>query len=192
MFLKWSDDPRPLGFRLTSLCLSPIHIPRYSWGQTIDFTASGNAGPYLGSDWGIPDKYGRWTEAKEAKLVLRPNQDAETEKLVSFLISDCVVGARAPHLPVQVVVNDKLTDEWTLGPSREPHIRAVKLGQEDLKSDRDLEITFRVPEPRTPASLGWSDDTRSLGIRLALACIGGDTLPLTPWAAETRDGEAMR
>jgi len=185
--LKWSDDLRPLGFRLTRLRMSPLQMPKYSWGQMIDFTENGNADSYVHSNWGMPDNLGRWIEGEGAKLVLRLDQDAETEKLASFLISDCMVDRQAPHLPVHVVVNDKLADEWTLGPSRAPHVRAVKLRQEDLKSDRDLVIAFRVPEPRTPASLGWSNDARSLGIRLTLACIGCDTLSLS-WQSQQRKG----
>jgi hypothetical protein len=176
--LKWeSDDLRPLGFRLTSIQLAPV--TKYTLGETIDFTEGGNGENYLWSNWATPDPTGRWTEGEEATLRFRLDSGPTTAQTASFLVSDCMVDRRSsPSLPVQVLANGRLVDEWALGPERGPQVRSFSLSPDLLRSDQDLVIAFRVPEPRSPASLGWSNDVRPLGIHLARACLGSSGLLL--------------
>jgi hypothetical protein len=180
--LRWSpDDPRPLGFRLTSLRMAPV--PSYRLGETIDFTEGGNAEHYLWSNWATPDPGGRWTEGEEATLRLCLGAPLTTAQTASFLVSDCMVDRTlSPRLPVQVLVNGTLVEEWAFGPERRPQVRSITLTPDLLGANRNLVIVFRVPEPRSPASLGWSGDARLLGIRLARACLGGSELLFLPKA----------
>jgi hypothetical protein len=159
--LGWSEDQRPLGFRLTQLRMTPL--PKYHWGEVIDFTEGGNAGQFLGSGWATPDDSGRWTEGEEATLRLR-------------------VPRLSPTLPVHVHVNGALAEEWVFGPDRSPHVRTIALEPERVGEAEELVITFRVREPRSPASLGWSADPRPLGIRIARARLGGDPAHSMVWA----------
>lgn len=177
--LQWSSDSRPLGFRVRSLRIAPLL--RYRLGQTIDFGEGGNAEDYLWSNWATPDPDGRWTEGEEATLRFRLDPGVTRAQTASFLISDCMVDGRASssHLAVQVLANGTLVDEWEFG-QRRPQIRAFDLAPDLLSADRDLVVAFRVREPRSPASLGWSSDRRPLGIRLARACLGGDPLHVRP------------
>ncbi len=189
--LKWSDDTRPLGFRLTRFRMSPVEFPPYRFGQVIDFTETGNAEDFLGANWTYPDRLGRWTEGQEATLTLRLDQGSAAPLPASFFISDCVVSEHSPYLPVQVAVNGIQIGEWSVGPDRKPHVRTLEIAPEHLVKDRALQIAFRVPQPRSPASLGWSGDQRPLGIRLTRVCVGTETLssrmPRPTWRAALRD-----
>jgi hypothetical protein len=142
-------------------------------GQVIDFTDKGNAAPYLEAGWSARDEYGCWTLGTEATLTLRldPRPDGPTS--LSVLVSDIMVDVTAPTLPVEVSANGKMLAKWTMGPDRAPHQRTVELPPEVIPADGSLSLVFRVATPRTPASMGWSGDTRPLGIRLTRAVIGG-------------------
>ena len=77
-------------------------IPVYQMGQVIDFTDKGNAAPYLEAGWSARDEYGCWTLGTEATLTLRldPRPDGPTS--LSVFVSDIMVDATAPTLPVEV------------------------------------------------------------------------------------------
>jgi hypothetical protein len=181
--LNWEgNDPRPLGFRLTSLRMLPI--PRYRLGETIDFTDGGNAEPYLWSNWAAPDPTGRWTEGHEATLRFHLDAGPTSSQRASVLIADCMVDRRSsPILPIQVLANGELVDEWALGPERRPQVRSFTLPPELLAPNKEVLLAFRVPEPRSPASLGWSNDSRPLGIHVARACLGDTDLQFHSEAA---------
>jgi hypothetical protein len=168
--LHWSDDARPLGFRLTRFQTYPSQAPSYRLGQIIDFTEGGNAEGFLGEAWSTPDQYGRWTLGREARLALRLDQCPNGPVLASFLVSDCMVSEEAPALPINVVVNGQMIEEWILGPSREVHERRLLLSP-DVLAGGEVMILFQVPTPRSPASLGWSGDVRPLGLRLTKASL---------------------
>jgi hypothetical protein len=88
-------------------------------------------------------------------------------------VSDIMVDLTAPTLPVEVMADGKMLAKWTMGPDRTPHQRTVELPPEVIPLDGSLSLVIRIATPRTPASMGWSGDTRPLGIRLTRAVIGG-------------------
>jgi hypothetical protein len=81
-------------------------------------------------------------------------------------------------MPVRVKANGRLVGEWSLGPEREVEIRSVNLPAEVVAGAEELILTFEIPAPRSPESLGWSSDSRLLGIRLARAVIGRDDIEM--------------
>jgi hypothetical protein len=189
--LNWSGDTRPLGFRLTGLRIEPLVTPVYRMGQIIDFTEKGNAAPYLEAGWSARDEYGCWTQGTEATLTLRLDPCPDGPTSLSVLVSDSMVDATAPTLPVEVSANDKMLAKWTMGPDRTQHQRTVELPAEVIPPDGSLTLAFRIATPRTPASMGWSGDPRPLGIRLTSAMIGGRgllELLTRGWAALLRRG----
>jgi hypothetical protein len=171
--LNWSGDTRPLGFRLSGLRIEPLVTPIYRMGQIIDFTENGNATPYLEAGWSARDEYGCWTQGTEATLTLRLDPCPDGPTSLSVLVSDSMVDATAPALPVEVMANGKMLAEWTMGLDRTAHQRTVELPPEVFPPDGSLSLVFRIATPRTPASMGWSSDPRPLGIRLTRAVIGG-------------------
>ena len=104
----------------------------------------------------------------------------------SFVISDCMVSETAPTLPVRIKANGKLVGEWTLGPDREVHRRSVNLPAEIVAGAEELILTFEIPAPRSPASLGWNSDSRLLGMRLARAVIGRADIEMPVFGKRTR------
>jgi len=175
--LKWSDDSKPLGFRLTRFQMEPARTPAYRLGDVIDFTDRGNGQPFLDANWSACDHYGTWTTGPKSSLTLRIEGATQSSLSASFVISDCMVGAGAPTLPVRVNVNEELAEEWILGPDRKPHQRTVQLSPEAVAAGRDIAISFETPELRSPASLGWSQDPRLLGLRLTGMMLGPGELP---------------
>jgi hypothetical protein len=175
--LNWSTwDTRPLGFRLTKFHLAPAGSLKYRVGDVIDLTGSGNStafvGDFLGTEWALPDQYGSWTIGELATMKI-PFEHPPTSGLpASFVISDCVVSEAVPVLPVRIKANGKLVGEWTLGPDREVQRCSVNLPAEIVSGVEELILTFEIPAPRSPASLGWNSDSRLLGMRLARAVIG--------------------
>src|ERR1039458_2343100 len=106
--LGWSTwDQRPLGLRLNQLRLAPAGPSKYRLGDIIDFTDGGNsiafAGDRLGVEWSLPEPYGSWTLGTEASLKVEVGQALPPASTpAAFVISDCMVSARAPKLPVVV------------------------------------------------------------------------------------------
>lgn len=175
--LHWpGTDLRPLGFRLTKLRLSAAGSSKYRVGEVIDFTEGGNAiaflGERLGPQWAPPDRYGSWTVGKEAAITVPFEEPLRTGVPACFIITDCAVSERAPELPVRVRVDGALVAEWLLGPDREGHKRVIEIPAELAAGRNELTLALEIPEPQPPRSLGWGDDPRALGIRLARLAIG--------------------
>jgi hypothetical protein len=82
-----------------------------------------------------------------------------------------MVSGRAPKLPVVVKANGRVVAEWTLD-DRNVHTRSINLPPEVFAAAPELTLTFEIPAPRSPASLGWNTDDRPLGLRLAHVVIG--------------------
>jgi hypothetical protein len=175
--LKWSDtDMRSLGFRLTKFCLNAV--PTYNLGQVIDLTAaSGSALDHLSSKWSLPDPYGVWTSGPDAAITMRFKPPPVTGFAASFVISDCMLAKSAPELLVLVKANGTVVAEWRLR-DRRPHRRSIHLPAGVISASRELMLAFEIPMPRSPASLGWSDDPRPLGIRLARVLLGDGELEI--------------
>jgi len=175
--LNWSTwDTRPLGFRLTKLRLASAGSLKYRLGEIIDLTDSGNStafiGDFLGTEWALPDQYGSWTVGELATMKIPFERPPTSSVPAAFVITDCTVSETAPALPVRVKANGQLVGEWSLGPDREAHRRSVNLPAEIVAGAEELILTFEIPSPRSPASLGWNSDSRLLGMRLARAAIG--------------------
>jgi len=171
--LGWSTwDKRPRGIRLNKLKIAPVL--QYHLGDVMDFTAGGPAvafvGDSLGVEWAVPDAWGFWTIGKRARLNVLLNHALAQDTAMTVVISDCMVRPANPKLPVIVKANGHTVAEWVLD-NRKPHTRTFQLPAAAL--DRpELNLTFEIPEPRSPADFGWGSDPNPLGLRLACAAIG--------------------
>ncbi len=180
--LQWpGHDLRPLGFRLTSFRMTPTGSLKYKLGDVIDLTDGGNSAifldDFLWTQWALPDNYGSWTVGGEATIKVPFEEPPAGEVPASFIISDCMVSKRAPTLSVLLKANGRQVAEWELR-DREAHRRSVNLPAEVLAGSQELILTFEIPTPRSPESLGWASDSRPLGIRVARAVIGRDDLEI--------------
>jgi hypothetical protein len=55
----------------------------------------------------------------------------------------------------------------------------------------ELILTFEIPTPRSPASLGWNSDSRLLGMRLARAVIGRADIEIPRFGARVVPHRSM-
>jgi hypothetical protein len=160
---------------LNQLRLAPAGLSKYRLGEVIDLTDGGNSiafvGDLLGVEWALPEPYGSWTVGSEASLKVLFEELPSKAVPASFVISDCMVSGHAPNLPVVVKANGCVVAEWTLD-DRNVHTRSVNLPAEVFAAAPELTLSFEIPAPHSPASLGWNTDDRPLGLRLARAVIG--------------------
>lgn len=136
-------------------------------GQTIYFRDR-SAGLFLGSGWSQPEAWGIWSDAEQASLVF----------LARF-----APGAEGPHLrfafrpyirpstgrqTISVSVNGRLADTWTITKEMDDKgccERTIALGRE-LNPAEEVDITFRIHDPRKPEADREIVDGRRLGIFL--------------------------
>jgi hypothetical protein len=181
-YMQWSMwDTRPLGLRLTKFRLEPAGPLKYRVGDVIDLTASGTPAVFIGDsqgvEWAQPDQFGSWTIGREASLNIRFEAPPTGALPASFIVSDAMVSKAAPNLAVRIKANGQLAGEWTLA-ARGVQRRSLNLPAEAVTGAPELTLTFEVLTPRSPESLGWSSDSRPLGLRLARLAIGRSDVPM--------------
>jgi hypothetical protein len=196
--LGWSQQTRPLGFRLTSLRLAPASASQYKLGDVIDFADVGNAVPFLGealgAQWAAPDRFGCWTIGTEAALTVPFQEPPAAAIPATFIVNDCNVGEKQPKIHVLVKANGHAAAEWELGPARHSRKLTIDLPAEAVSGAREVTLAFEIRDPRSAAALGWTTDPRLLGIRITRAVIGSreldfpmfDPAPSAPRGLATR------
>jgi hypothetical protein len=193
ILLGWSQtDDRRLGFRLTRFRMDPVGVPRYKLGEVIDFTAQGRGAGYLDLQWTAPDRYGAWTLGPESRMFVNFEAPPPSSVDAAFVVSDCMVSNAEPAMPVRVKANNEVVDEWVLGPDRTPHVRSLKIPATAIAHRSHLTLTFEVPDPRSPVALGWSADSRPLGLRLARAVLGQERIEVPNFSLATESMESIR
>jgi len=185
--LGWSTwDKRPRGIRIRTLKVAPVL--QYHLGDMMDFTAGGDAvafaGDSLGVQWAVPDNWGFWTIGKHASIMVPFDRAPGKAAPMAVVISDCMVRAADPKLPVTVRANGQVVAEWVLE-SRKPHVRTLELPAGALM-EADVTITFEVPNPHSPADFGWGPDPNPLGLRIARAVIGKSEIAIPDFEAHLR------
>jgi hypothetical protein len=145
----------------------PMDFP-YEYGSEVEFNTSGNSSMYIGNGWGSPEVWGRWTEAREAKLAIP--LDATTLESDSKLTITAEIQAfvSAKHLNQSFILKANGTQigsgVFRLG--EEPHEISAVIPSNLARIKSPLEITFLLENPISPAKLGMSEDRRMLGIGL--------------------------
>uniref|UniRef100_Q02BK0 Uncharacterized protein n=1 Tax=Solibacter usitatus (strain Ellin6076) TaxID=234267 RepID=Q02BK0_SOLUE len=184
-------DTRPLGFRLCRLRISPVGRLTYRPGDPIDFFEGGDSmafvGDAMGSQWSFPGPRGSWTIGTRCSFHVTFDGPVAGDLPCAFVISDCMIPARAKPLPVTVKANGQAIAEWLLG-DRNPHrqfatIPAAVLAQ-GAAAAPELTLVFEIPEPRSPESLGWNADPRPLGFLLARVVIGSREVAIPKFKAD--------
>ena len=132
-------------------------------GAALDFAStSADATPFV-TGWGLPEPTGRWTVGSEAVIAWDVGDDHGN--LFLHCDGDAFLSAAAPQQVVEVWANDRKMAEWEFALGRPSPLPArVPLA---LAPDTPiLFLTFRIRQPRSPAELGLSDDTRALGLHV--------------------------
>ncbi|MBI1803908.1 MAG: sulfatase-like hydrolase/transferase [Ignavibacteriae bacterium] len=151
-----NDDPRDLGIGVGWIRMNPL--ARYVYGSPIGFKVGGNALPYLGRGWSVPEGFGTWTEGPVARvnLVIPPSNG---DLLLEAKFKPFVFG-RAKQQFVILKTNDHEIGKWEASDSGAYHARIPK---STLHGDL-LRISFEMPDAKSPRELGMNDDPRILGV----------------------------
>ena len=163
--LNSSVDSRKLGIAVQSLLLSrlvtvenpfPVLI---NYGETIDFRKGGSSNLYKISGWSPVEESLTWTDGADAHLrfqLARVDQDIElTMVLNPFIVENLLLEQK-----VIISVNSMIVGEWIVN-KRDQY--KVSIPRELIKKN-SLELSFHLPNAKSPAELSVSADRRILGL----------------------------
>jgi hypothetical protein len=136
----------------------------YSPGDTLVFRKGGNAKQYQGPGWSWEEDHGTWTDGSEATLFMK--LDGAADIPMEVLISgQAFVSKQHPEQSVDVFANDQLLAHWTF--RNEDSLTELHAAMPaELVRSPSLKLSFRILNPISPASIGLSEDSRKLGIKV--------------------------
>ena len=140
----------------------PVHA-----GTTLTFGSSGNGISALMHGWGRPEEWGTWSVAKQAalKFVPGPDQDFPLE-------ADLNYRSFIPHddstLSVACRTNGMEIVSWECTPAAWSGVQRLTIPTDSRGPDGAITLEFVISEPRSPAELGLSPDSRLLGIGIKI------------------------
>ena len=141
---------------------TPINFEKipYLLGSLIDFRTGGNAYLYEAEGWGAREEGGSWAVNGKSLLTLDIPKQPTTDLLITLR-------ARA-FLPPQhatfeetIRVNGEAVARWSI---KEPRLEKRVRVPLSLLHSPHLQIEFLDSDPKSPAELGLSTDTRRLGL----------------------------
>ncbi len=139
------------------LSLEDIAWPRYSWGDVIDFTASGyTAGLYVEKGLSSPEEKFTWTLGDQLVIKMTVNGAKQGDPFDALLNLENVLDVQ--HITVSVngfIVSEQ---ELRVGDS-------VRFGGQ-VGENGTVRIVIDLPDCKSPKDLGMSADERKLGIAI--------------------------
>ena len=146
-----------------------LKLKPYVPGSVIDFRLGGNAKHYKADGWGNAEEGGAWTLGDHSVLLLNLPDVPVTDLLLTFKAHAFLVPKR-PRFGERLRINDRDLTNWTVASSQ--FERQVSIPRAFVHS-RLLKIDFIDQDPKSPAELGYSADSRQLGLAM-------ETLSLKP------------
>ena len=159
--LALSGDTRKVGLALHTL---RVDLAIYSPGEVLDFRTGGNARSFEREGWADPEPGGSWTVGGHSVLVLQLPAPP-TSDLVLSIEAHAFTPPQRSHFDETLVVNGRVAAQWSIT-DHEPLIqRQVRLPAGLIRSPV-VPIEFINHDPRSPADLALSADTRKVGLAL--------------------------
>jgi hypothetical protein len=134
----------------------------YTFGEKLRFGARARGRKYLGSGWSAPEPAHCWSDGPEATVVLPLSHMPTADMLLRILCRGYKPGPDSPAQVVQVSVNGRPVGSFEAG---DMAWHDLVIPHEAI-GGRDMELALAFPRAVSPASLGLSKDTRTLGISL--------------------------
>jgi hypothetical protein len=126
-------------------------------GEVADFRG-------FGLGWARPDAVGVWTHGRRSSLRLRVGRRLRQPRSLVLTFADaCVEGDDV--VTVDAAVDGRSVDTRTFARVDPRQDWRIELPRSVRSS---VDVTISVRDPRSPESLGWSDDKRELGVRLRM------------------------
>ena len=156
-----SIDKRKIGLAFHTLRLDTT---TYSPGEVLDFRVGGNAHRFEDEGWGDPEPGGSWTIGGHSVLVL-PLAAPPTGDLLLSIEAHAFTAPQRRHFDDTLLVNGRVAAQWSIT-DREPIIQKQVRLPAGLVRSPVLRIEFINHDPRSPAEVGLSTDTRKVGLAL--------------------------
>lgn len=174
--LGQGEDTRELGLFFEQLTLQttetvPLHFydkpPEYRMGTPVTLSEDDQGICYLAGGWSRPNRRGGvWSEARRAVLRLGLRKPIPAHLEFRFRAKP-LLHETQPALTTTVVINNEPVKRFTFR-SQDPAQYAVRVPRGLIGNSGELIVEFRIADPRSPMSLGISEnDDRDLGILVA-------------------------
>jgi hypothetical protein len=129
-------------------------------GETVDFGTDGSSIPFVWAGFASPEKAGTWTSDKVATLIMKP--DGASRGQLQLRATGFIAGG---PVRVSVLINEAAAGEMTFDKKNSEGTFTFAM-PEGTMQEGTLKIDFMISEPKSPASLGLSRDSRELGFML--------------------------
>lgn len=116
----------------------------------------------LETGWSFPESWGIWTIAPEAKIRIQNNLQAPILTVEGRSIA---APGKQDRSVIQMAINGRSMPDLIFEPADQTQKFSFKIPPDILNRQREIVLTFRVPEPVCPNKFG-SSDTRCLGFGL--------------------------
>jgi hypothetical protein len=153
-------SPAPTAAPQATSASSPTQANQsYSYGTVVSFAQDGQGKRYQVSGWSKTEQLFTWTDKTTAVLAFKI---PPTQSPLTFRIRlEGLTGAGLPFQPVSVDANGKAIANWEV--SGKQDFTAV-IPADVAKGSDTLTLTLHIPKAATPASLGYNQDVRTLGV----------------------------
>lgn len=136
----------------------------YPLTYPIDFHLGGDAYLYETEGWGQAEDGGSWALGRHSALRLQLST-APTSDLLLKITAHGFTPPQHSAFRETVLVNDTKVAEWAVTSEQSQLTKEVILKRAIL-DEGSLKIEFFNDDPRSPAELGWSTDTRKISLAL--------------------------
>jgi hypothetical protein len=141
-----------------------LSLPRYRLGDTLELTGEAPQCPYLGSGWWSPEPLGTWSASRYAELRLRLDPPPQRDLLLTARLMPLVAESHR-ETSVELAVNRMSVGQWTLT-KMEPTTEQIRIPLQRVPTGEML-LRLSIEGPPSPAAMGWSNDSRELGVLLS-------------------------
>jgi hypothetical protein len=126
------------------------------------------------SGWSEPEKTGRWTIGKEARLGWRIADRPSGDLVCRIEAMPGLHNVAHPVMRVEIWANNVQVDEWRFD-AKPPieTVRSFRIARSAFARDEILVLSFVVNDPFVPSRAGISPDARELGLHLQSLTFSG-------------------
>jgi hypothetical protein len=162
--LGLSTDTRKIGLAIHTLRLRSSNRSHYEVGEPIDFRTGGNSTDFEGEGWAANEAGGTWTVGRRSVLLLNLSAVPKTE-LVLDLEAHAFTPPQKPAFTETVLINGTRVAEWKISDEENPLRRRARIAPSLIKEPL-VRLELINHDPRSPADLGVSSDSRKIALAL--------------------------
>lgn len=131
-------------------------------GKMLAFNTKGTGLPALRIGWADPEPWGTWSVAKNASLAFS-FEDTPSGATAQLDFRANIMPAHS-QIEVSCAAKGNIVGRWTCSLNVPVSSATMTIPRDAFEDDGTLLLDFTISEPRSPAELGLSQDTRLLGI----------------------------